>query len=264
MDTGLEYPEIKVFVKNVGDVTIVRPKMNFRQVIEKYGYPVVSKEVSRRVQYAKKAIAEGREENHGDYKKLCGLAVDKNGRKSLYNCEKWKFLLDAPFNCSSECCTIMKKSPMKQYEKETGRVPIVATMASESRLRKEQWLIHGCNAFDTKRPRSQPMSFWTEQDVLEYIYTHKISYANEIYGDICTDKSGKYYTTKAQRTGCVFCMFGCHLEKEPNRFQRLAESHPKLYQYCINGGTDESGVWLPDGKGLGLGKVLDYIGVDYK
>ena len=44
-------------------------------------------------------------------------------------------------------------------------------MASESRLRKEQWLIHGCNAFDTKRPRSQPMSFWTEQDVLEYIYT---------------------------------------------------------------------------------------------
>lgn len=139
-----------------------------------------------------------------------------------------------------------------------------ATMASESRLRKEQWLIHGCNAFDTKRPRSQPMSFWTEQDVLEYIYTHKISYANEIYGDICTDKSGKYYTTKAQRTGCVFCMFGCHLEKEPNWFQRLAESHPKLYQYCINGGTDESGVWLPDGKGLGLGKVLDYIGVDYK
>lgn len=148
--------------------------------------------------------------------------------------------------------------------KETGRVPIVATMASESRLRKEQWLIHGCNAFDTKRPRSQPMSFWTEQDVLEYIYTHKISYANEIYGDICTDKSGKYYTTKAQRTGCVFCMFGCHLEKEPNRFQRLSKSHPKLYQYCINGGTDESGVWLPDGKGLGLGKVLDYIGVDYK
>ena len=265
VDTGLEYPEIKAFVKSVGNVTIVRPNMTFRQVIEKYGYPVISKEVARRVQYAKKAIAKGREASHGDYKKLCGLAVvDKNGQKSQYNCEKWKYLLDAPFNCSSECCTVMKKNPLKQYEKETGRVPIVATMASESRLRKEQWLIYGCNAFDTKRPRSQPMSFWTEQDVLEYIYTHKISYANEIYGDICTDKSGKYYTTKAQRTGCVFCMFGCHLEKEPNRFQRLAESHPKLYQYCINGGTDESGVWLPDGKGLGLGKVLDYIGVDYK
>lgn len=157
VDTGLEYPEIKAFVKSVGNVTIVRPKMNFRQVIEKYGYPVISKEVARRVHYAKKAIAEGRETSHGDYKKLCGLAVDKNGQKSPYNCEKWKYLLDAPFNCSSECCTVIKKNPLKQYEKETGRVPIAATMASESRLRKEQWLIHGCNAFDTKRPRSQPM-----------------------------------------------------------------------------------------------------------
>ena len=237
--------------------------MTFRQVIEKYGYPVISKEVARRVQYAKKAIAEGREANHGDYLKLCGLAVDKSGQKSQYNCEKWKFLLDAPFGCSSECCTVMKKNPMKQYEKETGRVPIVATMASESRLRKEQWLIHGCNAFDAKRPRSQPMSFWTEQDVLQYIYTYKIPYAKEVYGDIYIDENGKYKTTGADRTGCVFCMFGCHLEKEPNRFQKLAETHPKLYSYCINGGSNESGVWLPDNKALGLGKVLDYIGVNF-
>lgn len=68
-DTGLEYPEIKTFVKGCENVTIIRPKMTFRQVIEKYGYPVISKEVARRVQYAKKAIDEGREKNHGDYKK---------------------------------------------------------------------------------------------------------------------------------------------------------------------------------------------------
>ena len=78
------------------------------------------------------------------------------------------------------------------------------------------------------------------------------------------DENGKYKTTGADRTGCVFCMFGCHLEKEPNRFQQLAATHPKLYSYCINGGSNESGVWLPDNKGLGLGKVLDYIGVNYK
>ena len=108
------------------------------------------------------------------------------------------------------------------------------------------------------------MSFWTEQDVLQYIYTYNIPYAKEVYGDIYIDENGKYKTTGADRTGCVFCMFGCHLEKEPNRFQKLAETHPKLYSYCINGGSDESGVWLPDNKGLGLGKVLDYIGVNYK
>ena len=262
-DTGLEFPEIREFVRTFDDVTIVRPKMNFRQVIQKYGYPVVSKEVSRRVQYARKAIAEGREQNHGDYQKLCGLALDKNGNKSQYNCEKWKFLLDAPFRCSSECCSVMKKNPMKQYEKETGRMPIVATMACESRLRKEHWLIHGCNAFDAKRPRSQPMSFWKEQDVLEYIYTRKIPYAS-VYGDIFIGEDGKYHTTGTQRTGCMFCMFGCHLEKEPNRFQKLAETHPKIYDYCIGGGAEVDGVWQPDNHGLGLGKVLGYIGVNYE
>ncbi|SEK91131.1 3'-phosphoadenosine 5'-phosphosulfate sulfotransferase (PAPS reductase)/FAD synthetase [Ruminococcus sp. YRD2003] len=262
-DTGLEFPEIREFVKSFDDVTIVRPKMNFREVIQKYGYPVVSKEVSRRVQYARVAITEGREQTHGDYLKLCGLSLDKNGDKSQYNCERWKFLLDAPFRCSSECCTVMKKNPMKQYEKETGRVPIVATMACESRLRKEHWLIHGCNAFDAKRPRSQPMSFWTEQDVLEYLYTRKIPYAC-VYGDIFMDESGKYHTTGAERTGCMFCMFGCHLEKEPNRFQKLAATHPKIYDYCIGGGAEVDGVWQPDNKGLGLGRVLDYIGVNYR
>ena len=263
VNTGLEYPEINNFMRNFDNVTVLRPKMNFRQVIEKYGYPVVSKEVSRRVQYAKKAVAEGREATHGDYLKLCGLAVDKNGNKSQFNCEKWKFLLDAPFNCSSECCTVMKKNPLKQYEKETGRVPIVATMASESRLRKEHWLIHGCNAFDAKRPMSQPMSFWTEQDILEYLVKYQVPYAS-VYGDILQDESGKYYTTGAQRTGCMFCMFGCHLEKQPNRFQKLAETHPKIYDYCIHGGAEVHGIWQPDKNGLGLGKVLDYIGVNYE
>ena len=35
-------------------------------------------------------------------------------------------------------------------------------------------------------------------------------------------------TTGCQRTGCVLCGFGCHLEKE-SRFLRLKETHPKFY-----------------------------------
>lgn len=59
----------------------------------------------------------------------------------------------------------------------------------------------------------------------------------------------KLYTTGCDRTGCMFCMFGVHLEKEPNRFQRMKITHPKQYDYCINK--------------LGCGAVLDYIGVKY-
>ena len=56
VDTGLEYPEIRDFVKTFDNVDWIKPKMNFRQVIEKYGYPFISKEVSETVQGARKYL----------------------------------------------------------------------------------------------------------------------------------------------------------------------------------------------------------------
>lgn len=91
--------------------------------------------------------------------------------------------MDAPFPVSERCCDIMKKRPMKKYQKETAAYPIIGTMACESRNRKLSWIQNGCNAFDAKEPKSQPMSFWTEQDVLEYLYQYQISYC-PVYGDI--------------------------------------------------------------------------------
>lgn len=56
VDTGLEYPEIRQFVKTFPNVDWVKPKMNFRQVIEQYGYPFISKEVSECVYGARKYL----------------------------------------------------------------------------------------------------------------------------------------------------------------------------------------------------------------
>lgn len=101
-----------------------------------------------------------------------------------------KIQITTAFKVSSRCCTIMKKQPMKKYSKETGRVPIIATMANESRSRRATWLRMGCNAFSGKKPSSQPMSFWTEEDVLEYLYTYQVPYAS-VYGEIVrTDRGG--------------------------------------------------------------------------
>lgn len=158
----------------------------------------------------------------------------------------------------------MKKKPCHKYEKETKRKPFMGVMAQESWYRKQGWLRTGCNAFEGKRPKSLPMSFWTESDVLQYIAENNLELA-KVYGNIIQNENGKYETTGASRTGCVFCIFGCHLEKEPNRFQKLKETHPKLYDYCINGGEyNEDGIWQPSKDGLGIGHVLDFIGVNYK
>lgn len=245
VDTGLEYPEIRDFVKTKENVTWLHPikydkqkkewvKTSFKDVLDKYGYPVVSKSVSRQV---------GDVQKNGEN---CWAMNCFNGNKTnYYDMRKWEFLINAPFKVSDKCCGVMKKAPLHQYEK-NGFKPITATMTCESNQRKVQWVKRGCNSFNGKII-SNPMSFWTEQDVLLYIKKFNIPYCN-IYGYII-EENGKFKTTGLERTGCMFCMFGCHLEKEPNRFQRMKETHPKQYDYCINK--------------LGLGKVLDYIGVPY-
>lgn len=56
VNTGLEYPEIVQFVKTFDNVDWLRPKMNFKEVVEKYGFPFISKEVSECVDGARKYI----------------------------------------------------------------------------------------------------------------------------------------------------------------------------------------------------------------
>lgn len=249
-DTGLEYPEIRNFVKSVDNVTWLKPEMNFRQVIEKYGYPVISKDVSLLLYYA----------NHSKNKKqnyindLKGLNPD--GSYSNYNQQykKYEYLLSSPFSISNKCCFIMKEKLLDNYKKSSNKKPIVGIMSVESVRRKKAWIQTGCNAFDTSKPSSKPISFWTEQDVLEYLQKYNIPYAN-IYGGIKVDKKGNLFTTGEKRTGCMFCMYGVQCENEPNRFQRMKITHPKLYEYCMRD-------W--DNGGLGLAKVLDFIGVNYK
>lgn len=242
-DTGLEYPEIRAFVKTIPNVEWVHPEIPFNKVIELYGYPVISKDVARRIYYARRG-------SNWAVKHLQGL--NKDGTFSQFNQRfmKWAYLVDAPFLITDYCCNVMKKRPLHRFSKETGAMQLVGTMASESARRQSSYLRNGCNAFGKREPTSQPLSFWLEQDILNYLKLTGIPYAS-IYGDIITDpKNGKLRTTGAQRTGCMFCMFGLQVERRPNRFQLMEQTHPKQHDYCVNR--------------LGCGPVLDYIGIPYR
>lgn len=200
-----------------------------------------------------------------------------DGDRSIYDCSKYAPLIDVDFRISQHCCNVMKKSPMHTFERQSGKKGITAQMATESRLRTQQWLNTGCNGFTMKNPKSNPMSFWTEQDVLQYIRDFKIPIAS-VYGDIVFAEEpeqmriefddglpcGRLCTTGCDRTGCVFCGFGAHLEKGETRFQRLKRTHPRQYEYCIGGGAyDEDGLWKPNKDGLGMGHVFDELNKIY-
>lgn len=276
VNTGLEYPEIQKFVKTFDNVTILRPKMRFDEVIKKYGYPIISKEISECVYQGRLGL----KHNDGTYsyrlEKLLGTAKDKNGNKSIFNKEKYKPLLYTDFVCSHYCCNVMKKKPVKEYAKQCGKKPITAQMASESKIREQQWMKNGCNGFEMKSPISNPMSFWTKQDVLRHIKENNLLIAS-VYGDVVYkenpdqmslddfgfDCGRKLCTTGCDRTGCIFCAFGAHLEKGKSRFERLKETHPRQYEYCIGGGEYVNGVWQPNKQGLGMGHVFDELNKIY-
>ncbi len=253
VDTGLEYSQIRDFVKTFENVTWLKPKMRFDEVLQKYGYPIISKIVSRRISDARSALKKG-EKEHYTYKMFDGTYTYGDDNKlSFYNYKKYKYLLDAPFLVSNKCCDIMKKEPLKRYKKESNKYAIIGTMAEESNQRKQGWIKTGCNAFDSKDAISKPLSFWTEQDVLQYLLMYKTPYCS-VYGDIIQDDMGKLKTTGQQRTGCVFCGFGAHLEKSPNRYEKLKEIDYKKWDYCMRDIQDN---------GLGFGKALDYINVKW-
>ena len=313
VDTGLEYPEIREFVSTFENVVWLKPKMNFRQVIEKYGYPFFSKEISECIAESRKyikiltdrqtdrqtevhyayriadMIGVDRRKNKGNksyqmlkegnipseileapvrIKQLFGVKCDQYG--DMYDRSRYLFMLEAPFEVSNMCCKVMKKSPVHAYSKQTGRKPITAQMADESRLRTSQWLQNGCNAFEAKNPISNPMSFWTEQDVLLYVKENDIPLAS-VYGDIVVDyfamnqcdnqmslsdygssekETPILKTTGCERTGCMFCGYGCHLEKSPNRFERMKQTHPKIYDYIMRSKSDG---------GLGYKEIIEWI-----
>lgn len=265
IDTGLEYPEIRQFVKSFENVEIIKPEKTFFEVVAEYGYPVFGKEVAKTIYYARKG-------SNWAVKRLEGL--DKSGGASEFKKRfiKYKPFVTAPFITSSLCCDVMKKRPAHKYESETGRKPLIATMTEESQQRQAAWLKNGCNAFDTERPVSHPISFWKQQDILLYLKSYNVPYCS-VYGDIVAenpqmsliqDNTERLVTTGCERTGCMFCMFGIMNDKTPNRFQQLKKTHPKVYDYCIGGGEfDEKGLLKPNKQGLGIGRILDFIKIDY-
>lgn len=222
-NTGLEFPEVVDFVRSTPNVTWVKPKLTFRQVLNKYGYPFPSKEQAQRIYEAR----------HTKSDKL--RAYRLHGKHSVS--KKFRFVLDAPFEVSEKCCSALKKRPAATYVKESGRHGILGTMAIDSFLRTQSYMRYGCNAFSMKSPVSRPLSVWTEDDVWAYIRQFNVPYSS-------------IYDMGYRRTGCIFCMFGIMRESPPNRFQRLKQTHPKLWNYCMDK--------------LNLRQVLEFANVPYE
>jgi len=226
---SLPYPEILEHVRATENVMILRPVKSFRRIVKEYGWPVISKKI---------AMGVDRYQVGDDTQKqlrLYGGINPTSGKKQAPTIsQRWHFLVNAPFKISNRCCYWMKKKPAKIARKMHG-CPLIGMRATESDVRQQEYYRRGCNSFDSHNPSSWPLAFWLDSDIWEYIRQFDVPYSS-------------IYDMGYTRTGCFPCMFGIHLEKEPNRFQRMRQTHPKLWRYCEN---------------IGIPEVLDYINVPH-
>lgn len=215
-NTTNEYPETICHVKwekevNHTNIITVLPYdsqgtlWTFKRVVEYYGYPMFSKRIANAIRTYRHALSERTRNNSAEY-------INRNFKKY----EKYK---DLPI--SDKCCDKLKKEPLRRKAKELGlECAILGILASESYQREKDWLEYGCNVFhERKDNQSRPLSFWTDEDILEYIKRYNV-------------KIPQLYEMGYARNGCMYCGFGVHLEPDGcNRYQKLKQSHPVQYKY---------------------------------
>lgn len=231
VNTGNEYPDIIKFVRHLRDdngynIIELHPKMTPRQVWAKYGFPLVSKSCSQGLY----------EIDHARDREKVLLRMrtsrEKGGSFGIIG-ERWEWLMDEKFKVSHLCCKILKKDPSKNYSLETGRHPIIGTMASESRMRAMEYVKSGgCNSFGEQgeKIKSTPLAIWMYEDIWGYIRERNLEICNVYYKG-------------CKRTGCVGCGFGCY-NKEDERFRILYQLYPKYYDMVM--GYTNNGVEYRD------------------
>ena len=240
VNTGCEYPSIVHFVHKMQDeghnIKIIRPKITPREVWKQYGFPLVSKEVAEYIHCIRT--------NPNSIKSQNAFGL-RNPKSQFVLSDKWKYLINEPYETSNMCCKKLKKDPSHKFAKENGLFPIVGTMASESKLREKTYIRRGgCNVFG-ENAQSLPLSIWLEDDIWQFIRENNVEIAD-------------IYSKGVRRTGCAACGFGCQF-KNDTRLAILRDLYPKYYDMVMkfenNGVTFReamrkmlkvNGLFLPD------------------
>ncbi|MBU3173319.1 phosphoadenosine phosphosulfate reductase domain-containing protein [Clostridium estertheticum] len=259
---AIECKENQKIVENIENVVYLTSKYNQVQILKKFGFPICSKKTAKSIRRLQNPTARNLKSRN---LALTGITSDGRPSPRFKLPKKWLKLIDSPYKVSEQCCYYMKEKPLLDYAKDNDIHYFIGTKAEDSETRQSSYLGTGCNSF-SENGNSNPLGFWTHQDVLRYIVENNLP-VSKIYGDIVEvgtkriatklkvrllakyDRPIKLITTKASRSGCFICGFGVHLEKQPNRFQRMEIDDPKLWDFAINK--------------LGYGKVLDFINVPY-
>lgn len=172
-NTGVEFPETWPFIKHLTEewelelhVAKPEPGITFWWCVEKYGWPLFSKDIRRST------------DHH------VGRRISKRKEKAI-----------AVGKISSYCCDYLKEKPSAKVMRLLGaEVIFIGNLVAESRMRWWTWLDKG-ELYQRKKGRmwvAWPLWAWTDEDVWAYHSTFSLPHC-------------KIYDMGHKRNGCWTC-----------------------------------------------------------
>ena len=229
VNTTNEFADIIRFVKETDNVEIINPKTTFIKVVQKHGFPLISKKVARMITDLRNPTKRN-EASRNLY--LTGIKLDGTKTKSFKLPERYKHLIHAPFDITFKCCNFLKKKPFREINKEGI---FIGTMATDSQTRRGAYLKTGC--INHRENKAMPLSVFTKAEVNELISKYNIPYC-------------QIYDKGETNTGCAYCGFGCQIDI--NRFERLKLLEPKRHALMMN--LENNGIKYKDAIQMALQK----------
>lgn len=220
-NTTNEFSEIIKFVRETDNVEIVHPNTTFAKIVAEYGFPLISKKVARMIHDCRHPT-DNNEATRTLY--LTGIKRDGTSSKQFIIPNKYRHLLDVPFDITHKCCDYLKKLPMKELSKNGV---FIGTMAENSHTRQGAYLQTGC--IDVKHKACKAMSIWTKNNIWDFARQNGLKYCD-------------VYDKGEENTGCAYCGFGCQFDCY--RFDRLKDREPKRHEQMMS--LENNGVTYRD------------------
>lgn len=246
------------------DFSEVRPEKGvvWASFVLKNGIPLISKQQSKAIRSVKRdmlrtgltydELARLSEPNLKSVRALFDLGFSKTGVLALTGyvskrkefgqmfkvSRKWLPMVSCEVDLTEQCCVKMKERPL-------GRVSadniMTGEQAAESAAREIHYLQTGCNSrMANGRYKSKPFGAMTSDGIL-FALSYRGTPICPDYGSIVCE-NGHYYCTKATRTGCALCGFGCQYDTD--RFVRLQETDPAKVAFAFKPKTEGGAGYL--------------------
>lgn len=249
----IEYEEKKWGVSI--DFTAVRPpnKLTWAKFVKENGLPLISKDQSKRIRTVKAdmmrtgvdidsvtrlymgGMGAVRELQDFGFSATSILAltgyVSSRGEfgKKFTLSRKWLPMVGCPVDLTDQCCVKIKEAALDSLPQSANRM--TGEQAAESKNRTAAYLKTGCNIkLPSGKYISKPFGAMTADGVLFSLQYRNVPVCSD-YGEIVKTPDGHYKCTKAQRTGCALCGFGCQYDTE--RFVRLQETEPAKIKFAF-------------------------------